>query len=172
MNERFQRHYQATGEVAAAPVELFSHLDDPARLSSHMNERSMAMMGSRMSLSTDARGGREIGSVIRMAGRVLGIPLALEEAVVLRDPPVQKAWETLGQPRLLVIGAYRMGFRIAARGPGSQLTVFIDYDLPRGASRWLGRLFGGAYATWCCQRMLGDAQAAFKASPSPLQESR
>lgn len=163
-------HDQASGRVAASPADLFEHLDDPHRLSSHMERPSMRMMGTRMSIATDAQGGRGIGSVIRMHGRVFGIPLRLEESVTQREPPWRKAWETLGEPQLLVIGAYRMGFGIAPDGEqASLLTVFIDYALPtRPALRLPGRLLGPVYARWCCRRMLRDAQHAFaRAVPAP-----
>jgi hypothetical protein len=48
-------------------------------------------------------------------------------------------------------------------GQGSRLRVFIDYDLPhRGPGRWLGKLFGKAYARWCTERMTHGASAAFR----------
>jgi hypothetical protein len=156
-------HDEAAGEVAAAPALLFAHLDEPQRLSRHMEQRSMAMMGSTMTVATDAQGGEAPGSVIRMNGRVFGIPLALEEVVTRREPPRLKAWETIGEPHLLVIGAYRMGFAIAPRGDGSLLTVFIDYQLPTaGHTRWLARWLAPMYARWCCARMVRDAQDAFR----------
>ena len=42
---------------------------------------------------------------------------------------------TRGEPRLLVIGAYRMGFTIAAQGERSRFVVFIDTSVPRVALR-------------------------------------
>jgi hypothetical protein len=54
-----------------------------------------------------------------------------------------------------------MGFTISPRQGGSHLVVFIDYDLPeRGFARWLGKLFGKAYAGWCTRRMAADAARA------------
>lgn len=162
------RFHEARGLVAAPPGILFDHLDDPHRLSSHMEERSMAMMGSTMALETDALGGRAVGSVIRMHGRMMGVPLALDETVTEREPPSFKAWQTNGEPRLLVIGAYRMGFRIAPAPGGSLLAVFIQYALPSGRwQRMLGRMFGSSYARWCCERMLADAVARFATAPRP-----
>jgi hypothetical protein len=76
---------------------------------------------------------------------MLGIALSLDETVTVRQPPQHKSWETCGEPRLLVIGAYRMGLRIEAAGTGSLLTVSIDYDLPRaGAARLLAPLLAPA----------------------------
>ena len=80
-----------------------------------------------------------------------------------RVPPVRKTWETRGEPRLLVIGAYRMGFTISPNGDHSRLNVFIDYQLPHtGLAHWLGLLFGKTYAAWCTRQMANDAAAAMQ----------
>lgn len=114
-----------------------------------------------MRIETDSLHGQAVGSVIRMSGSVLGLRLALDEVVTEREPPLRKTWETRGEPHLLVIGGYRMGFTISARGQGSRLVVFVDYRLPeRGLPRWLGRWFGSAYAAWCTRRMATDAKLA------------
>jgi hypothetical protein len=43
--------------------------------------------------------------------------------------------------------------------------VFIDYELPTGlVGHWLGRLFGGFYASWCTKQMLEDAVRFFAAA--------
>jgi hypothetical protein len=161
VNAGYPLHEKASGLVAAPAQALFDHLDDPHRLSAHMERPSMAMLGTSMRVITDAQDGRAAGSVIRMDGRVLGIPLSLGEVVTERDPPTLKVWETLGEPRLLVIGAYRMGFRIAEADGDALLTIFIDYALPGGKLRFAGKLLGRTYARWCCRRMLVDAQDAF-----------
>ena len=115
-----------------------------------------------MHIETDDQQGRAVGSVISMHGRVLGLNLRLDEMVIEYDPPRSKAWETRGKPRLLVIGGYRMGFKVAESERGSQLTVFIDYQLPeRGIERFLGRIFGSTYAAWCTRSMATDAEHAF-----------
>ena len=152
------RHESFSAYVSAPPPALFTFLDDPRNLSRHMEKRSWMMMGSTMAIEADARGGREVGSLIRMRARVLGVELGLEEVVTVREAR-RKAWETIGTPRLLVIGRYRMGFEIEPRERDSLLTVSIDYEprplLPFG---WLGP----AYARWCTRRMGLDAAAHFR----------
>jgi hypothetical protein len=137
---------------------LFAALDDHKRLASHMEKPSLMTAGASMRITTDARHGQAVGSVISMSGQVMGLKLALDEVVIEREPPFTKVWGTRGHPRLLVIDGYRMGFTISPRGEGSRLVVFIDYGLPRqGVSRWLGKLFGKTYAGWCTRRMATDA---------------
>jgi len=92
----------------------------------------------------------------------MGIELFLEEVVTEREPPRHKAWETIGSPRLLVIGGYRLGFDITDGNNTSELRVFIDYDLPAAlVSRWLGYIFGKMYAKWCVQQMVNGARDHF-----------
>jgi hypothetical protein len=48
-----------------------------------------------------------------------------------------------------------MGFEIAPAPAGSQLRVFLHYDLPTGAfGRLLGRLLAPFYARWCVRNMV------------------
>jgi hypothetical protein len=154
--------YESSRIIPAPPERVFAHIDDHSRLSSHMSESSWMMGGGRMEFELDDGRGQKVGSRIRLAGRVLGIGLSVEEFVTERDPPRRKVWETTGSPRLLVIGRYRMGFELSPQGGDSLLRVFIEYALPAEApARWLGRLFGGYYARWCTGRMVDDAVKYF-----------
>ena len=158
----YPHHYETAAFVRTSMASLFAHVDDHERLSSHMSEASWMMGGGSMQIASDEGCGQRVGSRIRVNGRVWGIQLSLEEAVVERDPPCRKAWETTSSPRLLVIGHYRMGFEIAQAGDGAQLCVFIDYALPDTLpGRWLGYLFGASYAKWCTRRMVRDAVTHF-----------
>src|SRR5581483_10050755 len=133
------RHYETKSVITASPERVFAHVDDQARLSSHMSQSSWKMGGGSMKIEFDEDHGQAVGSRIRLSGRVLGMNLSVEEVVVERTPPRRKSWETVGSPRLLVIGHYRMGFDIAPQGEGSLLCVFIEYALPpSGLTRWLG----------------------------------
>lgn len=159
---RFPLHHRSEVPLAVDAARLFAHLDDHRRLSSHMEKPSLMTAGASMRIETDDRNGQAVGSVIRMTGRVLGVKLSLEEAVTMYEPPHRKAWETVGEARLLVIGGYQMGFEIVPVPGGSRLVVFIDYRLPaKGLALLLGRALGGAYAAWCTRRMAQDARAVF-----------
>ena len=69
-----------------------------------------------MTIALDEGQGQRVGSRIRLTGRVLGMELAVEERVIERTPPHRKVWETLGSPKLLVMGHNRMGLNIAPYG--------------------------------------------------------
>ena len=155
-------HEEHSASINASPERVFDQLDDQARLSEHMSKRSWRMGWGRMETVLDAQRGRSVGSHIVVHGRVFGIRLYLDEVVIMREPPLRKTWETVGEPRLLVIGPYRMGFDLVPGENTSQVRVAIDYELPaKGISRLLGRLFGPSYAKWCTRRMVRDAQHSF-----------
>lgn len=162
MTRPFCLHEESTVTVPAPAGRVFAHLDDHARLAGHMNQRSWRMGWGKLETVMDDAHGRAVGSRIAMHGRVFGIRVDLDEVVTRREPPLAKTWETVGEPRLIVIGAYQMGFRIQSQGETSRLVVWIDYDWPsRGLSRLLGRAFGAAYARWCTRQMTRDAVRAF-----------
>ena len=165
----YPRHFQTRVHVVASPEALFAELDDQERLSAHMMKSSAMMAGGTMRFEFDEQRGRTVGSRMRLLGTVAGIPLEVTQTVTERDPPLRKVWETVGKPRLLVIGPYQLGFEIRPQDEGSELRVFIDYDDPWGALRFAGRLLGGFYARWCVNSMAeGGSQPFRRTAPAGL----
>ena len=158
-------HYETSALVQAPMDQVFAHVDDHTRLSSHMSRFSWMMGGGQMKIEIDSGHGQKVGSRIRLAGKVFGMRLSVEEVVTEPDPPHRKVWETTGSPRLLVIDRYRMGFEVTPQENGALLRVYIDYALPESApARWFGYLLGRYYARWCTQRMVDDAVKHFATS--------
>jgi Polyketide cyclase / dehydrase and lipid transport len=165
-----RRHKEGSVLIAASPEIVFAYVDDHSRFSSHMSESSWMMGGGGMGVELDAAKGQAVGSHIRLSGNVFGIRLFLDEVVTRRNPPREKVWETVGPPRLLVIGSYSMGLELKRENGNSRLRVFIDYDLPTGrAARWLGRVFGGMYATWCVDQCSRDRRSTLEMSETLLE---
>jgi hypothetical protein len=168
----YERHYEESVTLPVEAQEVFSYADDFSKLSSHMNKSSSMMMGGSMETLLDEGRGRSIGSHVRMKGKMMGVELLLDEVVTERQPPHHKAWETVGQQRLLVIENYRLGFDISERNKSSELRVFIDYDLPSAPLlRRLGFLFGKFYTKWCVQQMINDARRRFTSLPHSSRQS-
>ena len=166
-----QRHREGTASISAAPEEIFAFIDDHSRFASHMSQSSWMMGGGRMVVDVDGARGQAVGSHIRLSGKVFGIRLFLDEVVTRRNPPTDKIWETVGTPKLLVIGSYRMGVEVTPDGRGSRLRVFIDYELPKGPTLWLGWLFGDFYAKWCVNQMLAGTSNHFR-EHGPVEAAR
>ena len=165
MLTRHRNHEEAHCAVPAPPALVFEHVDRPERLSAHMSRPSWRLAGTSMSIEPDAAGGRAVGSHIRLRGRVLGITLDVECVVIDHTVPKFKEWQTLGTPRLLVIGPYRMSVRIQQHNGGSAVAISIDWSPPStGWQRLLSRVVGGVYARWCVNQMVRDIEARFAAS--------
>lgn len=161
MQREYPFHEEATVEVNASSADVFAILDDHRSLSSHMESSSLVLAGSAMHIELDRDQGKAVGSRIRLSGRVFGVRLLVDEEVCEYEPPRRKVWETTGEPRLLVIGRYRMGFSLSPVEAGSSVRIWIDYELPmHGIARWLGRLAGSFYARWCTRQMLLAVRSA------------
>lgn len=156
------RSYEETITVKSGPEEVFAYADDHKNLASHMNATSLMMGGGKMTTILDEDHGQKVGSHIKMSGKVLGIMIYLDEVIVERTPPSRKVWETVGMPKLLVIGKYILGFEITPRVKGSQLEVFIQYTMPTGPTKILGLLFGDFYAKWCVKQMIKSVSGHFR----------
>ena len=158
----FPWHTESSVVVRVAPEVVFAFLDAHENIAAHMDRPNWAMLGGTMTSSIDKLAGKETGSAIRIAGKVLGISILLVEKIVERVPPRRKRWETIGTPRLIVMGGYRMGFDIERVYGGCRVTVAIDYEVPEGLwGSLLGRLFAPAYARWCVQRIVDTVAHEF-----------
>lgn len=160
-NKTYKHHYKENKFIPADAARVFAFIDDHTRLSSHMNKPTWIMGGGHINTSTDAGHGQEVGSHIRMSGKAFGITVFLDEVITRREPPRLKIWETVGTPKLLVVGDYQIKVEIEPREDKSLLSIFIDYNLPP-TNIWLGKLFGGYYAKWCVQQVIKDTYKNFK----------
>ncbi len=157
----FAQRREAGGFVPAPLPEVFDRLDEPTRLAAHMERSSMMMGGGRMTYEFDGGKGRVVGSHIQMGGEAFGLSLFVDEVVTERDPPRRKVWRTTGEPRLVIIGAYEMGFELTPERDGTRLQVWIDYDLPRRGWGRRAPALAAFYARWCVRRMVTDAVEHF-----------
>lgn len=162
MNPAYSFHREVHVDIPTSPSEVFALLDDHRRLASHMEKPSLMMAGATMHIETNSQKGQALGSLIRIQGKILGIPLSVEEVVCEYTPPFGKTWETREEPHLLVIGKYRMGFKLEVVRDMTRLCVWLDYDLPTGRLLWFGKGLASVYADWCVKRMSSDAARAFK----------
>ena len=123
---------------------MFAHLDEHSRLAGHMSQSSWMMLGSRMNLHVDDGKGQRVGSVIRLSGKVVGLPQHVEEAVTERTPPSKKVWETIGEPNLLVIGPIAWASKSSLtsnvrRFASSSIMTCRERELVGSLVRWLER---------------------------------
>jgi hypothetical protein len=156
------RHYERHASLPAPAEEVFAYVDDHAHFSSHMNKASWMLGGGKMETHSDAGHGQKVGSHIHMWGTVFGVDVSLDEVVTVHEPPRRKVWRTVGSPKLIVISTYQMGVEVKPEKRHSELTVSIDYELPKSPrTRWLGYFMGDMYAKWCVDQMINSTQKHF-----------
>jgi hypothetical protein len=157
------RHYEEIISIQANADTVFAYADNFHNFSSHMNKSSWMMGGGKMETKIDEGKGQRIGSHIKMGGTIFGIKLYLDEIITLYKPPYYKAWKTVGNLNLLIIGHYNLGFKITPKEDSSVLSVHINYELPNSFSGYLlGLLFGNIYAKWCVHQMSSGVKKNFE----------
>lgn len=141
-----------------APAErVFAYVDDIRNLARHMSEHgSMPMLGSKLALEIVTPQPTGVGATYRYSGRMMGLTIDFSETVTSYVLGREKAWRTIGQPRLLIIDNYEMRILVEPVADArSRLTIAIDYTLPRSVLwRAIGGLLADSYARWCLDSML------------------
>jgi hypothetical protein len=99
--------------------------------------------------------------LLRRGGQLPGLPLRVDEIIDTYEPGRKKSWRSVGVPRLLVLGRYRMGFEVCPRADETDVLVYVEWDPLPG---WRGALLRGAarrYAAWFVDSAVRGAQGAF-----------
>ena len=160
-----------TIEIRVPAESIFAHVDDIRNLGWHMTGRSsMAMMGARLKLEILSDQATGLGATYRYSGTMLGRSIDFSESVTKYLPPREKAWRTIGEPRLVIIASYEMRVAVEPVSPSSaRLTISIVYELPRsGFWRIVGLVLARAYSRWCLRRMCRDTKRVLEA-PSTVR---
>lgn len=143
-----------------APVEkVFAFLDDLSKTGMHMSERSMMMMGSKLELERLPGPEKGEGATFRWSGKVLGLPVNFTETVTRWKKNEEKVWETVGEPRMIILGWYRMRLTTEPKKSGTSVLLEIQYEPPKGFFyKLLSAFLARQYAGWCLNQMLGDTK--------------
>ena len=122
-----------TVDIQAPAQEVFAHIDDIRNVGGHMTEESsMAMMGSKLKVEVLSSNPTGLGATYRYSGKMMGLTLDFSESVTKYVRNREKVWQTIGEPRLLIMSSYEMRLSVEPLRPSSsRLTVSISYELPR-----------------------------------------
>lgn len=156
----YEKQYKESMHIPAPVEDVFAYIDDHSHFYSHVIKFSRAV-GGRMELQFDEGHGKTVGSHIRLFGKLFGKNLSLEEVVIKRDPPYIKTWETVGIPKFLIVGQYRMNVTIEPKGDGSLLTVSLDYNTPPN-SGLVKKLLSRVYGKLCAKEMVKGTRNYFR----------
>lgn len=149
-----------------APVEkVFSFMDDLSKTGMHMSGSSMMMAGSKLKLEHVSGPEKGVGAGFRWSGKMLGFELDFTVVVTKWVENAEKVWETIGMPKLIILGWYLMHLKTEPVTGGTLVSLEIQYIRPRGFFyKLLSILFARRYAEWCVTRMLNDSKKSLEGS--------
>jgi len=150
--------FQETVLIDAPPHDVFMFMDDITHSGMHMSKRSMAMMGGRLNLELLSPNSTGPDVSYRWRGRAMGLPIDFTVVVTKWIEGKERIWETIGDPKVIVIGWFQMFLNLTQTDGKTSATLGITYDQPRGLlGKLLCVLLGPWYAKWCLHSMLEDA---------------
>lgn len=91
---------------------------------------------------------------------MMGLLIDVEMEVTKWVPGVEKIWETIGEPKLIIYSWYRIQLIITDIPEGiSQAELSITYKKPsRLFYKILSFFFADWYCKWCLKKMLAEAK--------------
>ena len=149
-------------ESFSAPAEqVFKTIDDLGVTGMHMTESSLMMMGSKLDLQFLTFNKTGFGSRYRWHGKMMGLTMDFTVAVTKWIDGVEKIWETVGNPKLIIYWWYRMRLVVTESNGRTEAALSISYEKPKGFFNLiLCFLFADWYCRWCLKKMLDDAKDA------------
>jgi hypothetical protein len=151
--------YNATSD------KVFQCLDDLGITGMHMTKSSMPMMGGKLKLDFLTPHHTGLGSQYRWTGNVMWMMMDFTVEVTKWIHNVEKTWETVGDPKVIIYSWYRMHLKIEKAANGTKAELSISYEKPKG---WFNKilcfLLGDWYCRWCLKHMLGDCKQILEKS--------
>ena len=146
---------------SASPEVVFKAIDDLGITGMHMTGSSMMMMGSKLHLEFLTTNRTGLGSRYRWTGKMMGLAMDFTVEVTKWVDGVEKIWETIGEPKLIIYSWYRMKLLVYESNGKTDAELSISYDKPKGFfNNILCFFLADWYCRWCLRKMLGDAKRA------------
>lgn len=164
------KNYSRSILIHGNPHNVFLFMDDLAKTGMHMTESSMMMMGSKLTLEEVSKNKSGVGSTFRFYGKMMGMKIDFTEAVTEWVQDKSKAWEIIGDAKIIIMSWYRMNFDLKPQGNDTLAVLSISYKRPRGwFYKTLSFLFGKLYCWWCLRNMLNDTKTHVESNLMPMR---
>ena len=148
------------------PERVFETMDDLGVTGMHMTQSSAMMAGSKFRLTFLTSQQKGTGTCYRWYGNFLGMKIDFTVVVTRWIYGIEKVWETVGKPRLLIFSWFSMYLHTTKLTNGTLAELSISYKKPNGwFFRLVSALFAKKYCRWCLNNMFGDTRRK-------LQENR
>lgn len=148
---------------------VFETIDDLGVTGMHMAQSSVMMAGSKLRLTFLTSQHKGLGTCYRWYGSFLGMKIHFTVVVTRWIEGIEKIWETVGEPRLLIFSWFSMHLHTTKMPGGTLAELSISYEKPKGwYFRLLSTLFAKMYCRWCLNNMLGNTQRRLKEKRFPV----
>ena len=152
--------------IHSSPQKVFSFMDNLSKTGMHMSENSMMMMGSKLILEQLSGPLQGVGATFHWYGKVMGMSIDITETVTKWTENHEKIWETIGTPKIILLGWYRMILKTEPAKEGTLASLQIDYTPPSGLFHNILYFFlSHYYCNWCLNNMLNDSKKIFEKRP-------
>jgi hypothetical protein len=145
--------------IHSTPEKVFAQMDDFSKTGMHMSESSMMMMGSKLKLEQLSANSTGVGASYRWYGKMMGMAMDFSETVTKWESSKLKAWEIVGDAKIIIMSLYCMWFELSPAENGTLVKLSISYLPPK---EWyykiLSFLFANWYCNWCLNNMLNDTK--------------
>lgn len=165
--------YTRSQRIMGNPHTIFLFMDDLAKTGMHMSERSLMMMGSKLTLEDITKSGTGVGSMFRWYGNMMGMKIDFTETVTESVIGKSKKWETIGDAQVILFSWYQMGFELEPESSTrcTNVRLWIRYKKPK---TWFYRLLSFLFAKWSCRwclkNMLEDTKDHVEKHSNPADK--
>src|SRR5689334_281254 len=136
--------------IHSAPEKVFIYMDNLGNTGMHMMESSAMMMGSKLQLEQLSKNRTGLDSKFRWYGKMMGLKMDFTVVVTKWIKSREKVWETVGKPKMIILGWYQMHLLLSSLGGGTLAELSISYTYPQHVfGKILAFFFSRWYGNWC-----------------------
>ena len=150
--------------IHSDPEKVFAYMDNIGNTGMHMTKSSIPMMGSKLKLLQLSENATGLDSRYRWFGKMFGLTMDFTIAVTKWIKNKEKIWGTIGKPKMIILGWYKMRLVVSPEEYNTKATLSISYTKPKNIFfRVISFFLAPWYANWCLTNMLQDTKKVLEA---------
>ncbi len=151
--------------IHSSSEKVFAYMDNIGNTGMHMTKSSMPMMGSKLELKQLSENTTGLNSKFRWTGKMMGFTMDFTVIVSKWIKDKEKAWETIGKAKMIIMDWYQMLLVISPEGQNTKAELSIAYTKPKNIFfKFISFFLAPLYANWCLNNMLQDSKKTLEAN--------
>ena len=145
--------------IHSTAEKVFACMDDIADTGMHMTKSSIPMMGSKLELKQLSENATGLNSKFRWFGKMMGFTMDFTVVVTKWIKDKEKVWETIGKPKMIILGWYQMRLLVSAEAQNIKAVLSITYTKPKNIFfKFIAFFLAPLYSNWCLNNILQDSK--------------